>query len=391
MSGRSSRRDFIRRTSTLATTAAAVTALGRSARAFAANEKVLLGQIGIGGRGTELLARTMKNCPDARFAALCDLKPDRLDKALKVAERDTPKGYADYRKMMEAEKLDGIIVATEPNNHAALVVPVLEAGFNCFAEKPMDTTVEKIDAITRAARKAKGIYQIGTQRRYHPSYVAGAKLIHGGEIGKVTFMQGAWHWPWEPGMRTVERDGGELIEQASHHMDVMSWAVGNKAPVSCASMGLNILGKDPNTYSETSSATVYHFADGSVFSYTHLFYLPPHFTEEKLWVFGDKGGVALNEGMFWPRDGKATKEQQGKRFAEASGEDWNKGTAEEMCAFVAHVKSGSKELPAANVETGRICSLMCIMGRMAMANPATNKYEPRLIKWADLKSETDKA
>jgi predicted dehydrogenase len=217
------------------------------------------------------------------------------------------------------------------------------------------------------------------------------KVVQAGEIGKVTFMQGQWHWPWEPGNNPTARDGGEMVEQASHHMDVMSWAMGNKAPIECCSMALNVLGKDPNTYSETDSATTFRFSGGAVFSYTHLFYLPPHFMAEKMWVFGDKGGVDLVEAMYYPIDSKGDEKQAGRSVGESSGRDWGKGTNEELCAFVAHIKSGSKELPAANVETGRICTLMCILARMSMANPSTNKYEPRLLKWQNLGSKTDPA
>ena len=99
----------------------------------------------------------------------------------------------------------------------------------------------------------------------------------------------------------------------------------------------------------------------------------------------------LVEAMYYPRDAKGDATQKGESVGESSGTDWGKGTQEELCAFVAHIKSGSRELPAANVETGRICTLMCIMGRMAMANPATNKYEPRLIRWKDLGSRTEAA
>ncbi len=83
---------------------------------------------------------------------------------------------------------------TEPNAHAKVVVPVLEAGYNCFGEKPMDITVEAIDAVTAAARKAKGFYQIGTQRRSHPTYQAMMKFIQDGLMGAPSFLQGGWHW-----------------------------------------------------------------------------------------------------------------------------------------------------------------------------------------------------
>ncbi|MHC4796741.1 MAG: Gfo/Idh/MocA family protein, partial [Planctomycetota bacterium] len=164
-----SRRSFIKTSVIGASVALSTTSV---AKGFPANQKVQLGWIGIGGRGSNLMQVMIKNCPQARTAAVCDLRPDRIARGQKLAENDKPTGYTDFRKMMEKEKLDGILVATEPNNHAPLVVPVLEAGYHCFAEKPMDTTVEKVDAIVKAARKAKGFYQIGTQRRYNPGYIS---------------------------------------------------------------------------------------------------------------------------------------------------------------------------------------------------------------------------
>ena len=194
-----SRRKFMRRSSAaVGVTSVALGAAGVS-RGGGANEKVNLAWIGVGGRGKGILRTTVDHCPDARIAAVCDLKPVEIKNAQRVAERDKPVGYEDFRKMMDKEKLDGIVVATEVANHAKVVVPVLEAGFHCFSEKPMDCTVEKVDRITRAARKAKGIYQIGTQRRYHPGFLAGTKGIHRGKLVKVTFMQGHWHWPWNVG------------------------------------------------------------------------------------------------------------------------------------------------------------------------------------------------
>ncbi len=379
---RVSRRAFLQRTA--AGTSIAALAGASVARGFAANEKVQVGWIGVGGRGTQLLTDFVANCKDARTAAICDLIPDRVDAAKKVAEADKPTGYTDFREMMDKEKLDGILVATEPFNHAPLVVPVLDAGFHCFAEKPMDTSVEDVDTIVKAARKAKGFYQIGTQRRYNPGYLSAMKPIHAGEFGPVMFMQGHWHWPWRNGDRKVARDGGFFVEQASHHTDVMTWVMGDKPPESCVSSGYSPThADDPNVFNETHSATSFQWPDKTIFSYTHLSFLPGKYTSERLGVFCDKGCVELGEGMFYGVDEKE------KRIGEASGRDWGKGTTEELQDFVANVKSGGKRLPNANVETGRISTLMCLMARMAMINAAKNAYEPRAIHWKDLGSTTD--
>lgn len=381
MSSKSTRRSFVKKAALGATTMAFVSR--GSARTFAANEKVRLGWIGYGGRATGLLAHMLESCPDAVHAAICDLRPERVEAGQKAAARDKPAGYTDFHKMLDKEKPDGVLVVTEPCNHAKVVVPVLEAGFHTFAEKPMDITVEAVDAITKAARGAKGIYQIGTQRRSHPAYIACMKAIHEGLLGKMTFLQGGWHWSGNPSQAKVTRDGGRLIEQASHHMDVMAWAMKDVHPLRCVSMAYAQEGTEPNTFSETHSSTTFEFPGGVLFSYTHLFCLPGKYDKEILTVFGEKGAVDLNQAHYFGRD---EKEQQ---LGEPSGKDWGKGTAEELVDFVANIKSGGKRVPNANVETGRVCSLMCIMGRMAHVNKAKDCYEPRVVNWKDLGSTTD--
>ncbi len=381
-----SRRDFLRKTSTAGLTAAAVTALGRSARAFAANEKVQLGWIGCGGRSSGLMNHMRETVPDARVVGVCDLIPERMEKAKAFWERDKANGYLDFRKMFEKEKIDGVMCIVQICKHAEVAIPVLEAGYHTFGEKPLDKDVESCDRLTAVARrvwKDKGkFFQIGTQRRCHPTYLKMMKFIHDGGIGKVTFMQGGWHWSGDPSGAPSDCDGGRLIEQASHHMDVMSWAMKNTHPATCVAMGYSQKGRDPG-FSETHSSTTFAWPDGTLLSYTHLWLLPGKYDQETLLVFGEKGALDLNAAKYYGRDEKT------REFGEPIGKGWDQGTPEELADFVANIKSGGKRLPNANIETGRICSLMCIMGRMAMVNAAKNRYEPSVVKWEDLKSATD--
>ena len=381
-----SRRQFI---GTSAVAASAV-ALGSAsvARGYLANEKVQLGWIGCGARSSHLMQLMMDSVPDTKVVAVCDLIPERMEKAKAFWKRDNPNGYLDFHKMFEKERLDGVMAITQICKHAEVIVPVLEAGYHCFGEKPMDKDVQAVDALTAAARKAwkeKGrFYQIGTQRRYHPTYQACIKEIHDGLIGKIAFMQGGWHWAGDPSGAPTECDGGRFIEQASHHMDVMAWAKKDIPPVACVAMGYSSADKPP-TFSETHSSTSFQWADGSILSYTHLFTLPRKYEAENLIVFGEKGVVDINAGMYCGRDEKS------KQLGEACGKNWDRGSAEEQADFVANIKTGGKRLPNANVETGRLCSLMCIMARMAMVNAKKNTYEPTVIRWKDLGSTTEAA
>src|SRR5690606_4149158 len=121
--------------------------------------------------------------------------------------------YTEFEKLLEKENLDGCIVATEVGNHAKCVIPVLESGIHCFSEKPMESNVEKVDAIVKAARKAKGIYQVGFQRRYAPGFQEAIKFIHDGKLGKIRLMQGMWQWDWSVGgwVGDADMSGGELV------------------------------------------------------------------------------------------------------------------------------------------------------------------------------------
>jgi len=373
-----SRRSFIQATAAGASTLA----LGISQRVLGANDEVILGMIGTGGRGQSLLKR-LARVPHVRVAALCDLREERVNQAGQIFE--DAKKYIQFEELLEKEKLDGCIVATEVGNHAKCVIPVLESGLHCFSEKPMDCTVEKVDAIVKAARQAKGIYQVGFQRRYAPAFVDGIGQIHAGIIGDVTIMQGHWHWPWQVGgwVADVDMSGGEIVEQACHHMDVMSWVKQGKPPVKCVAVG-HITRPNPGSNehnSEDQSAVTFLWDDGTIFSYTHMFYLADHFQSEQLVVHGKKGGVDLREGMFYPREGQG----EAKRIAEKVP-DWEYGTLEELIAFADHIRKGEKS--RSNQETGRVSTLMSLMARKAMYERETKTFDPKVVTWEDLGSTT---
>ncbi len=380
-----SRREFVKKS---ALGASAVALAPGAARGYSANEKVRIAWIGYGGRATGLMDHMIKNCPDAAIVAMCDMRQERLDAGLKAAGKFNPKGYKTteplgFRDMLEKEKPDGVMIVTAPNEHATVAVPTLEMDFNTFCEKPMDITVEKTDAIVKAARASKGFFQTGTQRRSHPTYHKTMKAVHDGMIGEMMFMQGGWHWSSDPSPARVARDGGRLIEQASHHTDVMTWAMKDVAPIRCVSMAYAASHTKPNELSETHSTTVFEFPGGALFTYTHLWWLPGKYDAEILRAFGNKGCMDFNEALYTGRDEKE------QRFGPSIGKAWDQGTPDSLVHFVDNIKKGGKVTAWANAETGRVSTLMCMMGRLAMVNKEKDVYEPRVVNWKDLHSTTD--
>src|SRR6266536_3046257 len=79
--------------------------------------KVQTALIGVGGRGTNLLGGVLEQ-PNAKVAALCDIKPDRLDTAATAAVRDNPNTYADWRRIIDRKDLNAVFIATPPHLHS---------------------------------------------------------------------------------------------------------------------------------------------------------------------------------------------------------------------------------------------------------------------------------
>ncbi|MGI6456819.1 MAG: Gfo/Idh/MocA family protein [bacterium] len=375
------RRTFIKTTSIGASSLAFAT----RNHAVAANDEIVLGMIGTGGRGQRLL-KAITNIPQYRVAALCDLREERVQQAAAICEQYKPAvtTYTDFRTMLEQEKLDACIVATEEGNHAKCAIPVLEAGLHCFSEKPVDTTVEKVQAVVKAATKARGIYQVGFQRRYVPSFQSCMKYIHEGQAGKVQFLQGMWQWMEGVGGRYLDlvESGGWFLAQACHHADVMSWVMQDQPPLRCSAMGayLGSTTSLPEVHSEDHAALMFEFPGKVIFSYTHIMNCCEPFSGEKLWVYAEKGGLDLRLGLHYPLGTNPEPVQVGTGVT-----DWDEGTYEELEAFARHIQN--HEQPLSNAHTASISTLIGIMGRKAMYNRRKNEFEPSVVTWEKLVQE----
>src|SRR5262252_608292 len=126
-----SRRSFAR-------TAGLATALSYS-RIQGANDRVGIGYIGLGNRGDQVHDAFLEH-GDQRTAAVCDLRDDYLDFAVKKS-RATPKKYKEYKKLLEDKDVDAVVIATPDHWHALMFVDACRAGKDVYVEKPLSLTV----------------------------------------------------------------------------------------------------------------------------------------------------------------------------------------------------------------------------------------------------------
>jgi predicted dehydrogenase len=180
------RREFIQG----ATTATAWTALSAS-RVAGANDRVLIGLIGAGGRGRYVTSSMLK-APGTELVATCDVFAPNAEQASKELLDGHAKIFQDFRKLLEIKELDAVCVATPDHWHAIPTVLALEAGKHVFVEKPFALTIKEGWAMVQAARRTKRILMPGTEQRSAPHIAEAARMVQSGEIGAVNFVR-AWN------------------------------------------------------------------------------------------------------------------------------------------------------------------------------------------------------
>jgi predicted dehydrogenase len=135
------------------------------ARGQGANERLNVGFIGTGARGTNLL-KQFSHLPDVRIAAICDPDAERLDRA--AASYPGANKYADLRRLLDDRDVDAVAIATCNHWHALAAIWACRAGKDVFVEKPLAHTLWEGQQIVRAARKFGRIVQVGMQQRSDP-------------------------------------------------------------------------------------------------------------------------------------------------------------------------------------------------------------------------------
>ncbi len=149
-----------------------------------ANETVHVGVIGCGGRAR--LIREGADVKGFRVVAACDCVRDRAEKYVKELSGGKKWGvYDDFRKMIEKEKLDAVMVETPTHPRAWITITAMQMGMDAYIEKPMCLTIAEGRIMVKAARKLGRVTQVGTQQRSMPINNWASDLVKNGAIGKI--------------------------------------------------------------------------------------------------------------------------------------------------------------------------------------------------------------
>ncbi len=193
MKNKMTRRRFTH-TTLAAGVAAVASPLLVPARAFGANDRVVLGGIGMGNRGGQLAGTFRKH---ADYAAIADVYLPRAEKAAQSVGAQHV--YQDYRKLLEQSDIDAVVVATPHRWHAINSIHAAQAGKDIYCEKPQTYSIPEGRRIVEAVRKYKRVFQTGSQQRSGGNEYTGCMHVRNGTLGKITkVLASNYHSPMDP-------------------------------------------------------------------------------------------------------------------------------------------------------------------------------------------------
>jgi len=171
--------------------AAAVFSAVPSARQVAANDKVVLGVMGCGGRGS-LLAKWFAALPGVEVRYLCDVNERRFDWALEGVEQvqdKSPELVKDFRRILDDKDVDGLVSATPDHWHALSTIMACQAGKDVYVEKPLSHDIWEGQQMIAAARKYQRVVQVGSQTHSADYVQLAIEYIRQGNLGDVHLVR----------------------------------------------------------------------------------------------------------------------------------------------------------------------------------------------------------
>ena len=188
------RRTFLQQAGLGALTTAAAVQLTAPARAANANERIRIGLIGCGGRGTGV-ATTFTKLPNVELVYACD--PDSTRRGVTAEKLGSASGrklemVGDLRKVLDDKSINAVIIATPDHWHAPASLLALAAGKHVYVEKPCSHNIREGRLMVEAARRHKLTVQTGTQSRSGPHIRRAMELLHNGAIGEILVAK-AWN------------------------------------------------------------------------------------------------------------------------------------------------------------------------------------------------------
>jgi predicted dehydrogenase len=257
-----SRREFLR-VSAASSALAPLAARSVSGAYQDKNERPRLGLIGAGGQGKGD-AQWAANYGD--FLAVCDVDKNHAEEAKRHDRigKGKAEAYEDYRKLLDRNDIDAVIIGTPDHWHTKISIDALKAGKDVYCEKPLTLTIDEGKLLCKAVKETGRVLQVGTQQRsnHNNVFLLAVAMVRAGRIGKIKKVTAAiggapaggpfqketppteLNWDMWLGQAPkvdyikqrchgdfrwwLEYSGGKLTDWGAHHVDIGQWAIGQE-------------------------------------------------------------------------------------------------------------------------------------------------------------------
>src|ERR1700732_417959 len=158
-----------------------------------ANDRINLGQVSLGGRGTDHIKFYTSLDSECHLPAVCDVTQAARERAIGTIQKAkgyAPKEYTDMRKMFESKDVDAVSITTPNHWHALATIWACQAGKDVYVEKPASHEIWEGRKMVEAARKYNRMVQVGMQSRTTDHKIRAIQMLHDGVIGKVYMAKG---------------------------------------------------------------------------------------------------------------------------------------------------------------------------------------------------------
>lgn len=254
------------------------------------------------------------------IVAVCDIITEAMEKLLEkhnLESEENIKRYTDYKQMLEEEKPELVSIATESGSHAEIALYCIGQGIHVIIEKPMAMSIADADKIIQTAKEKNVKVSACHQNRFNIAVQKLRSAVEKGRFGKLS--HGSIHVRWNrnedyytqaPWRGTWAQDGGCLMNQCIHGIDLLRWMLGDEVEEV-----YGITRQQFHDYLETEDVgmAIVKFSNGAVGTIEGTTNVYPQNLEETLYIFGEKGTVKLG--------GKSTNNIDEWMFADEEAED----------------------------------------------------------------------
>tara|TARA_X000000950_G_scaffold283505_1_gene384467 strand:+ start:780 stop:2129 length:1350 start_codon:yes stop_codon:yes gene_type:complete len=381
-----------------------------------ANDTVNIGVIGCKGMGASNL-QAMLLTPNTRCIALCDVDRSVLTQRREDVRKATgraPQTFTDYRRLLDLNELDAVIIATPDHWHCLQMVDACSAGKHVYVEKPIANSITETNAMLVAAKYYGTVVQVGQWQRSGAHWQEAMRYVQSGQLGQIRTVK-AWAYmdwlksipkrPNEPAPPGVDYDmwlgpaplrpfnpnrfhftfrwfwdyaGGLMTDWGVHLLDVVLWGMGASAPHKVMSSGGNFAYPSSAMETPDTQQAIYQFDDFTmIWEHANGIGLGPFQRSHGIAFIGNNGTLVVDRGKWevlpeMARDGtKATPKVA--PVAQQLGRKGEGGLAQHTANFIDCIRNGGK--PNCDIETGSLAAINAHLGNIALLTGATLQWD----------------